>query len=118
MAFALGSNLWVAVYKLSCFFFELFWVANFEVFKVKIDASEIGEVPAPYLFIYSVFSMLDLMRDYGFNIYSLWDGYELWILSAKSEIILFLKSLPWFSFLFELSMFDDYLTPMIFGGCI
>ena len=47
LALAFGSNLWVAVYKLSCFFFELFWVANFEVFKVKTDATEIGDVPAP-----------------------------------------------------------------------
>jgi len=47
LALAFGSNLWVAVYKLSYFFLELFWVANFEVFKVKTDASEIGDVPAP-----------------------------------------------------------------------
>lgn len=51
-ALALGSNLWVAVYKLSCFLFVLFWVTNFEVFRVNTDATEAGEVPGSILFVY------------------------------------------------------------------
>ena len=50
-ALALGSNLWVAVYKLSCFLFVLFWVTNFDVLRVKTDASEIGDVPGSMLFV-------------------------------------------------------------------